>query len=138
MQVDSLESLKTAFHDWRSKKRHQKERVPEDLVMRARRCAMTYGASAVVRAVSIDYRRLAGQVPIADMDTNDRLNGARQTTALAAPTPSYSRLEFFAPQAPDRPVFEIETPERLKLRVFQMTAETVSLLSTISGSWRVS
>ena len=49
----------------------------------------------------------------------------------------YSRLEFPVAETTVRPLAEVETPAGMKVRVFAITPETVSLLSALSGPGRV-
>ena len=43
MKVETLDELKAAFDDWRSKKRHPREAVPLNLRRRAHRAIDVYG-----------------------------------------------------------------------------------------------
>ena len=77
MKVDeSLAGLKTAFDEWRRRKRHPREAIPANLVESARLAVRRHGPAAVVRATKIDRERLKG--------------GGR----AAAAVPTFSRLEF--------------------------------------------
>jgi hypothetical protein len=49
---------------------------------------------------------------------------------------SYSRIEFHTSEASAEPLAEVETPAGLKVRIFKVNAETVSLLSALSGLGR--
>jgi hypothetical protein len=49
-KVESLDELKTAAEDWRSKKSHAREAVPADLLQRARRAIRVHGLGGVARA----------------------------------------------------------------------------------------
>ena len=61
MRVDSLEELKVAFTRWRRAKRHVRETVPDDLLLRARRAAKEHGVKEVVRAIRVERSRLFGR-----------------------------------------------------------------------------
>ena len=145
MAVDSLGKLETAFHRWRSKKRHVRERVPEDLMDRARRSAVVHGVRAVALAAQLDQTRLGERVA-ADVEserkaarrsarsgTGSKAGKARRKTAR---TPAFSRIELPVPLGVPRPLAEAETPAGLKLRVFALTPETLGLLAALNGSGR--
>jgi hypothetical protein len=151
MKVDSLGRLKTAFRGWRSKKRHVRETVPEELMERACRAAAVHGVGVVARATMLDQTRLGERVGTAARDTRRPVrrakkaailakNGGRVVRAKSAPSstsmPAFSRIELPIPQATAQPLAEVETPGGVKLRVFAITPETVSLLSTLSGPGR--
>ena len=160
MRLDSLDRLEAAFGKWRLRKRHVREPVPEKLMARARRVAAIHGVYAVAQAAKIDYCRLANGMTGATESAGrsaprggdaaavrkSKRSPARRAkkTALAAtrtkkgtaPVPSYSRIEFPAPETTARPLAEIETPMGVKLRVFTITPETVTLLSALSGPGR--
>lgn len=144
MAVDPLGKLETAFHRWRLKKKHVRERVPEKLMARARRAAMVHGVGHVARVLSIEYARLAEAAsPVAKGDRRvarkskrtggDRALGKAGKRAEA----TFSRVEFSTAQGSARPLAEAETPSGLKLRVFAITPETLGLLSALTGSGRV-
>lgn len=160
MRVDSLGRLESAFGKWRLKKRHIREPVPEKLMERARRVAAVYGVYAVAQAVKIDYCRLADGMASATKSAGrsaprggDATAGheskraparrakktalaATRTKKCTAAVPSYSRIEVPAPETAARPLAEVETPMGVKLRVFTITPETVTLLTTLSGPGR--
>jgi hypothetical protein len=115
-----LDELAAAFSEWRSKKRHRRDRTPEDLVKRARAAALVHGSGAVARALKIDYRHLAG-------GTEPTGNPG----VTPSPTPMYSRLELSAPGATSHPVAELEMPNGIKLRMYTQTHEMLSLLSSL-------
>jgi hypothetical protein len=127
MEVESLAGLKTAFEEWRSRKRHPREAVPPELVKRAREAARRYGPAAVARATKVDRGRLKvgrrSRVP---------------STAVAARVTTFSRLELAAPSVAARPFAEVETATGLKLRLFMQTDEALKLLSflCVSGGAR--
>jgi len=54
--VDSLEKLEAAFAKWRRQKKHIRERVPEEMLRRARGAAKTHGQQEVARVVALDAR----------------------------------------------------------------------------------
>ena len=114
MRIDSLEELGAVLREWRSKKRHPRESMPEELVKRARRTA------------SVDVGRVAREVKI---DSSH----LREVPELAtASLPSYSRLELVAPAAATaRPVAEVEMPNGIKLRLYSQTPEMLGLLSSV-------
>ena len=123
MTVDSLNELKTAFRSWRSQKRYPRERVPTELLTRAQRAVAIHGLSAVVEATQFDSDRLSNKKSI-----------SVKTPKVINRVPSYSRVEVTGPSATARPLVEAEMPSGMKLRIFQITAETHGLLTSLCGS----
>ena len=120
-------ALKTAFDEWRSKKRHAREAVPADLVERARQAARRHGPAAVARATKVDRGRLKIG------------SGQRGKSAAPAPTtrvPTFSRVELAAPAVAARPFAEVETATGLKVRLFTQTVEALELISSLCASGR--
>ena len=145
MVVDSLDKLKTAFGGWRLKKRYLREPVPEKLMERARRAAAVHGVGPVAKA--INFARLGESVgtvakrvvpPARKSKRPGAAYSRRQagTRVASATSPCYSMLTLPPPEAVLRPLVEVETPAGVKLRVFAITPETVSLLSSLSGTGR--
>ena len=124
MVVDSLDDLHAAFRGWRSKKKYPREAAPEALVERARRAAAAHGMDAVVRVTKFRCSRLLGD------EVGKR---PKKTVAQLAQLPAFSRVEVALPTIVNRPLAEAETPTGMKLRLFQVTPETVSLLAAMCG-----
>ena len=120
MKVGTLDELRAAFAKWRRKKRHVRERVPDELWERALQAARVHGINAVARATKLERDRLR----------------ARCGTSMAGSTavPAFTRLEVTAPSAETRPIAEVETPAGLTLRIFVQTQETIGLLSSLCGT----
>lgn len=123
MTVDSLEQLSAAFGEWRTGKKHVREKMPADLLRRARRAAKAYGYDRVARAAKVDRRRLEGARAAAEG------RGTRPMT-----TPAYSRVELVGPSPSARPFAELETPSGIKVRLYTQTRETIDLLSSVCAS----
>lgn len=123
MEVDSLAGLKAAFEGWRSKKRHPREAVPEELVERARAVARHHGWSAAARAAKVERARLES-----GRRGRGRVRGRGTTTV-----PAYSRVEVTPPAPTTRAFAEVETPAGLKVRLFTGTGEALGLLSSLLG-----
>jgi hypothetical protein len=123
MKVDSLDELRVAFARWRRAKRHVREAVPEELLVRARRAAEQHGVKAVVRAIQVERSRLF------------RDHG-RDGAAPAPPPgrPAFSRLALSPPVVGAQPIAELETATGLKLRVFVESRAMVELLSRMCGA----
>jgi hypothetical protein len=115
-KVDSLDELRAAFNRWRRKKRHVRERVPDELWARALQAAHVYGTNAVARATKIENARLRG----------------KQSKGSAS-VPAFTCLDIAAPAAATHPIAEVETTTGLKLRIFAQTPETLGLLSSLCG-----
>ena len=124
MAIDSLNELKSAFDSWRRTRRNIREHIPATLVIRARQAAREHGASAVVEATKVARRHLSAN---AGVDGKHRKISARSV-------PSFSRIDLTAPVAMSRPLAEVETPSGMKLRVFGVSPEALSLLSTLCGA----
>lgn len=145
MAVDSLGKLETAFHRWRLKKRHVRERVPVELMDRALRSAAFHGVRAVALAAQLDQTRLGERVAA---DGKSERKAARRsarsgagskagkTGRKTARTPAFSRIEVPVSLSAPRPLAEAETPAGLKLRVFAITPETLGLLAALNGPGR--
>lgn len=117
MKVDeSLAGLKTAFDEWRRRKRHPREAIPANLVESARLAVRRHGPAAVVRATKIDRERLKG--------------GGR----AAAAVPTFSRLEFGPLPAATHPFAEIVTTAGVKVRLFAQSNEALALISSLCGA----
>lgn len=134
MQVDSLEELKRAFGEYRRAKKHVREPMPEELLVRARRAAAKHGVTAVVGATRVERARL--------FRSRARARVKAQATTTRKPkgeprwVPTFSRLELSAPApsaARSRPIAEVETESGVTLRVFEETPEMMGLISAVCG-----
>lgn len=123
MQVESLETVRAAFEEWRRRRRYVREAIPASLIERARQAARRYGPAQVARATKVCRSRLA-------VGGSAHRSGWR---AGAASPPAYSRVELAAPTAA-RAFVELETATGLKVRFFSESAETLALISTLCGS----
>ena len=123
MKRESLDGLKAAFEEWRTKKRYLREAVPAALMERARRAARRHGPAAVARATKVDRSRLK---------TGSRGRRAKRPAAVRAL--AFSRVELAAPVVATRPFAEVETATGLKLRLFTQTDEVLELLSSLCNS----
>lgn len=131
MPVDSLNELKSAFVQWRSRKKHVREPMPEELVARARDATKMHGVAAVVGATRVERARLFRVKPAR---TKERAPMRTEPQDEPRSVPAYSRLELSAPAASSpRPIAEIETGSGVTLRVFEQTPELVRLLSAMCG-----
>lgn len=131
MQIDALDGLEYAFAEWRRAKKHARERMPEDLVARARRATREHGVTAVVRVTRVERARL-----FRTARSQAKAAGAASRMARSTPTavPAFSRLELSAPGGSrPGPIAEVETGSGLTLRVFVQTAEMVGLLTAVCG-----
>jgi hypothetical protein len=157
-----LKKLAADFRAWRKRKQHVREPIPEDLMQRACRAARVHDVRSVAQATKLDQTRF-GKLVKADADnlarrSKTRAAGANERKKLwprpkkgrtglqagnvrgkaaAMPVPSYSRIELSAPSATARPVAEVETAAGVKLKVFEVTPGTVSLLSALTAAGRV-
>lgn len=122
MNDESLNELKAAFDDWRSKKRHPREAIPIALLKRARRAARRHGPAAVARATKVDRKRLKiGR-------------GTRGRPRPATETPGFSRVALAVPPVATRPYAELETATGVRIRFFAQTDEVLGLFSALCGS----
>jgi hypothetical protein len=123
MNETSLDRLKAAFDDWRSKKRHPREAIPGALLARARRAARHHGPAAVARVTKVDRTRLR----------TARASRHAGPPGVAQP-PAFSRVELTPPAMAVRPFAEVETATGAKLRFFAQTDELLGLLSSLCGT----
>lgn len=128
-----LDRLAKDFSAWRKAKKHHKEKIPESLMERARCAIPIHGVSRVGKAIGVDYLRLKGNRP---KETSAELATVPHQ-AVRAPMPTYSRIELSRPMPTVIPIAEVENPMGVKLRVFELTAETANLLSALMGLGRV-
>jgi len=130
MKVDSLDELRSAFADWRSRKKHAREPIPGELLARARQTAKEHGVPAVVRVSQVERARLFRNRP-----ARTETHGSASTTPRSvAAVPRFSRLELSAPPiSRPRPIAEVETVAGVTLRVFEQTPEMMGLLSAMCG-----
>jgi hypothetical protein len=128
---DGLDDLEYAFAEWRRRKKHARERMPEELLARARRASREHGVTAVVRVSGVERARLFRTVR-----RQGKAPGAASTMPRLTPTsvPTFSRLDLSAPPVSRlRPIAEVETGSGVTLRVFEQTAEMVGLLRVVCG-----
>jgi hypothetical protein len=118
MQEETLEDLREAYEEWRSKKKHTREGIPEELIERARRVAREHGRWRVARRMGIDSRRLA------------RRPGEERGERAIAAGPTYSRIELVG-AAIGGPFAELEMPSGIKVRLYEQTEEALGLLSAV-------
>ena len=123
MGAESLDGLKAAFDEWRSRKQHEREAVPADLLKRACRAARRHGPAAVARATKVDRGRLVTGGP-----------RRRRGRSTASRRPTFSRVALAAPPAAVAPFAELEMAAGLKLRLFAQTDETLELISVLCAA----
>ena len=129
MSVDSLQELETRFAEWRRRKRHARERVPDELLARAQRATKEHGVTAVVRVTRVERTRLFQTAPVPKVAGAPKPKQKR----VRESGPSFSRLTLSAPSAPTpRPIAEVES-SGVTLRVFEQTPEMMGLLSAACG-----
>jgi len=131
MQIDALDGLEHAFAEWRRGKKHARERIPQELLARARRGTREHGVTAVVRVTRVERARL-----FRTARSQGKALGAASTMPRSAPmpVPTFSRVDLSAPSASrPRPIAEVETGLGVTLRVFEQTAEMVELLTAVCG-----
>jgi hypothetical protein len=126
MKVDSLYELESAFAEWRRKKTHAREPMPEELRARAQRATKKHGVTAVVRVTRVERQRLFGTQP---GGAKGALAPRATPKGMRSSAPRFSRLALSAPSASSpRPVAEVER-SGVTLRVFEPTPEMMRLLS---------
>lgn len=120
MTVEKLEELKKAFNEWRSHKKHRRDRTPEELLKQARAAAKIHGVGRVAREMGIDGRHLSeGSI----------YPKGRMKAAKAAPV--YTRVELASPSAKGEAIIELEMPSGMKLRLYSQTPEMLNLISSV-------
>jgi hypothetical protein len=132
MKIDSLDELRSAFAEWRRRKKHAREAMPEELLARARRATEKHGVRAVVGVTRVERARL--------FRSRSRPAGRKaseeQTKGKPRSVPMFSRLELSASSTlgpSPRPLAEVETGSGVTLRMFEQTAELMGLLSAVCG-----
>ena len=125
MIKESMSELHSAFAEWRLSKKHKKERIPVELLARARRLVEEHGASHVGYRLGIAPARLAA--------VETQLKAVEKSVS---PLPNFTRMEITPPRTSLIPLAEAETPMGIKLRVFAMTSETINLLSSFCRASR--
>jgi hypothetical protein len=129
MKVDSLDELRLAFEEWRRRKKHAREAMPEELRARARRAIERHGIRAVVSVTRVEASRL-----LRNRRAGRRAQDEKATSGERRAVPTFSRLEVSAPSSPRlRPIAEVETGSGVTLRLFEQTPELMSLLSAVCG-----
>lgn len=139
MLVDrELKKLAADFRRWRKRKQHVRERIPDELMKKARQAIPAHGAWLVAQTIGVEHARLTqGFRPRKGRAAKQRQASPQSVKPLKAPAPpAYSRLELPVPSASARPVAEVETAAGVKLKVFEVTPETVSLLSALTAARR--
>jgi hypothetical protein len=126
MQNESLSEVKTAFEEWRSKKRHAREAIPAALLEMARQAARRFGPTAVTRVAKVDRRRLKS--------ARGTMRGVTRLSEVPARVPVFSRVELLAPTSAQPPFAEVELPTGLKLRLFAQSEATLALLGSLCGA----
>ena len=128
--VESLDELESAFAEWRRTKKHAREPMPDELLVRARRATKKHGVTAVVRVTRVERARLLRTKPV-----RTRAHVLASTTPKGVPESvlPFSRLELSAPSTSrPRPIAEVET-SGVTLRVFEQTPEMMGLVSAVCG-----
>jgi hypothetical protein len=134
MKVDSLEELESAFSDWRKRKKHARERVPDELLVRARRAAKKHGLTAVVRVTRVERPRLFRGLPSGRISRREPTRRADKSKTASRAMPAFSRLELGAASTTGvRPLAEVEIGTGARLRVFEETPAMLKLLSAACG-----
>ena len=128
MKIDSLDELRSAFAEWRRRKKHPREAMPEELRARARRAAEKHGVTAVVGVTRVERARLFRGSPTGRKAADEKAAGEPRSV------PRFSRLELSAPSVPSpRPIAEVETGSGVRLRMFEQTPELMGLLRAMCG-----
>ena len=129
MADESLVELGEAFAEWRRRKRHAREAVPEALIARARAAARQHGSVAVGRATGVQRDRLV-------VARAERRGVTRRSAAATSIVPAYSRVEVVATAALSsaQPFAEVEAPSGLKVRLFVESGGALGLLTALLGA----
>jgi hypothetical protein len=122
MNRESLDGLKAAFEEWRSRKRYRQQAIPGALLERARRAARRHGPGAVARATRVDRGRLK---------TGSR--SRRERRPAATRVPAFSRVALAAPAVAAQPFAELEMATGVKVRLFTQTDEVLEWLASLCG-----
>ena len=128
MEYETLETLKVAFDDWRSKKRYPHESMPAELLARARKATREFGFGPVVRATKIGGIRWKNECCL---DKKDISSPQR--------SPSYSMVNLVvSPEKLVQPFAEVETPTGLKVKLLGQSNEALHLIASLCSGKRES
>ena len=131
MEIDSIETLRCAFEQWRTTKKHVREPTPSQLLIRARRCAKRHGVAEVVRATGVDYRKFRPVSSTEKRAVDTPVDGLETAEASSV---GFSRFELSAPSVAPQLIAEIESRSGVRLRLFQQTPEMIQLLGVLCGA----
>lgn len=135
MRMDSLEELATAFQEWRDGRQGPKELIPEALIKRARLAMGHHGATRVVKAVKVSHDRLTkGPRPRKGAAVSSETTGPGRDPLTLESLPRYSRIEVPKPNIINRALAEIETPGGIKVKIYEVTPEILSMLTGMTSS----
>lgn len=117
---DDVTDLKIEFRKWRRQKQSRSETIPEELLAKAKAAATKHGVARVAKALTVERKRINAYV------------GKAGAPVVPVKAPSFSRIQVAFPRGPQssQPLMEAETPAGVKLRIFAITPETVSVLSS--------
>lgn len=112
---DKLSKLTAEFKRWRRSKVRRGEPIPAQLLERATKVAAEYGVGRVSKTLTVDRRLLKSKAAI---------------NPAAIVSVSRMDLPIAAKQGADA-IVEIESPAGAKIRLFALTAESVSFAAAL-------
>ena len=121
MTEQSIDALRSAFDEWRVTKRHRTERIPDNLLKRARELIPVLGAGGVAVRLGISSSRLREPLKMAQEPKKGQTN---------LKSVGFSRLEIARPVSC---LAEVVMPNGVKLNILSITPETMALVTALSG-----
>ena len=126
MNQVAIETLRSDFVAWRKTRRGKTERVPPELLARAKVLSDKIGVTAVAKASGLPKRYFEVVGPRPPMK---KISGFTETK----PSLDYTKVQLSPPPSHNRgPLVEIENQKGVKLRLFALTPETLQLAASFS------
>jgi hypothetical protein len=127
MSKETLDSLKEAFKNWRVQKKFLREKIPDDLLRRAKNAATIYGIDNVVNAVQMKRYYFDD---ILKEKKEYKKHNSKQKRPDVKKIPIFSQIDLTPPHfTPSQPIMEIEKPNGTKLRLFTLNSEIMNCIS---------
>ena len=120
MKCKSLDELCSDVAAWRQQKRHRSEALPIHLLEQAKLAVKVHGVKEINRLTGIDRKLLKGM-------QEKCVSISKKASATAVP--AFTLIEVTTPHT-ILPKAEVEAPTGYKLRIFELTPDTIGLLSS--------
>jgi hypothetical protein len=124
--IEEIEILKTDFALWRKSRRGKTDRIPPDLLAKAKSLANKINVKEVVKASGLPRRYFTISGSGATPQKGDDFKKTKSS-------PVYTKIQIATSTSPCVPLVEIENQSGVKLRLFSLTAEALQLASLFSN-----